>query len=299
MVSETLLVRYGELALKSPPVRREFESRLKHNLLEGFLREQRQCTLSADHGHLYVETSDAGAALPIVRRTFGVVSVSAARVVPSDLPSVLSAVVEEARPLLRKGASFAIRPRRTGSHPYTSQSLGAEAGGAILEKFPELELRVDLTHPEVELFVEVRGPRAYLYAGRVAGPGGLPLGVGGKLGAFVDSERAALGSFLMMKRGCRVFPVTSGPGEALARDVLASFDPHLAPEASATREEAWAWLRDHAQRRGWDGVVLDLEVEEHAQAREFFGETVIFSPTVGLSDTEVAKRWSDVVALVR
>ncbi len=299
MVSEVLLVRYGELALKSPPVRREFENRLKHNLLEGFLREQRQCTLSGDHGHLYVQTADAQAAIPIVRRTFGVVSVSAAKVVSSDLPTILSAVVEAADPMLRPGTRFAVRGRRTGTHPFTSQSLGASAGAAILEKFADRGLKVDLTTPEVELHVEVRGPRTYLYAARSAGPGGLPLGVGGKVGAHVNSLRGALGAFLLMKRGCRVFPVCEGEGRELTERFLCAFDPRIRLDPVEGREQAWGTLKERATEGGWDGVVLDLGVEDYPEARTFFGETVIFSPTVGLSDVEVARRWSDAVALLQ
>lgn len=299
MVSEVLLVRYGELALKSPPVRREFENRLKHNLLEGFLREKRSCTLSADHGHLYVQTADAQAAIPIVRRTFGVVSVSAAKVVSSDLATILPAVVEEAGPLLHPGTRFAVRARRTGSHPFTSQSLGAAAGAAVLEKYADRGLKVDLTNPAVELHVEVRGPRTYLYAARTAGPGGLPLGVGGKVGAYVTGVRGALGAFLMMKRGCRVYPLSSGEGSGLTERFLQGFDPRIRSEECADRSAAWELLKERASKGGWDGVLLDLDVEDYPAAREFFGETVIFSPTVGLSDEEVDRRWSDAVALLQ
>ncbi|MDE1835459.1 MAG: hypothetical protein KGJ23_02460 [Euryarchaeota archaeon] len=298
-MSDLLLVRYGELALKSPPVRREFENRLKHNLLEGFLREKRECTLSADHGHLYVQTADAEAAVPIVRRTFGVVSVSPARVVPSELASILPAVADAADVLLPPRARFAVRARRTGSHSFTSQSLGAAAGAAILERYAERELKVDLTHPEVEIHVEVRGPRTYLYTQRASGPGGLPLGVGGKVGALVDGPRGALGTFLLMKRGCRAYPLCFGAGEPLVHDVLQVFDPRIVLEGASDKAAAWAALKERAVKGGWDGVVLDLSVEEHAAARDFFGETVIFSPTVGLSDEEVARRWSDVVALLQ
>ena len=105
---------------------------------------------------------------------------------------------------------------------------------------------------------------------------------------------------MLMKRGCRVFPLALGPGGDLVRDVLARFDPRVAPGETPTeldRASAWGLLRSRAVEKGWDGVSLPLDVEEYAVAREFFAETVIFSPTVGLRDEEVVTRWSAVVAL--
>lgn len=299
LLTDTLLVRYGELALKSPPVRREFETRLKRNLLEAFLQEKRTCTLSADHGHVYVHTADAEEAIPIVRRTFGVVSVSPARTLETDVPSIVRTMVEEADRLLPQGSRFAVRARRTGTHPFTSQALAAEVGAAILEKYPDRSLKVDLTHPAVELYVEVRGPKTYLYHTQVAGPGGLPLGVAGKVGAFVDSKRGALGAYLLMKRGCRTFPVTCATGLELCEHVLQRFDTRIAAERVDGEGAAWALLRERALQKGWDGVALPLDVADYPRAREFFGETVIFSPTVGLSDAEVERDWSAVEDLLR
>jgi hypothetical protein len=46
-----------------------------------------------------------------------------------------------------------------------------------------------------------------------------------------------------------------------------------------------------------DGVVLPLTVEEFPDARARWGDRVIFSPTVGLSDPEVNERWAAVIAL--
>lgn len=298
-MDDTLLIRYGELALKSPPVRREFEGRLRQNLLESFARAGVSCTVSADHGHLYVHTADARAAVALVRRLFGVVSASPARSVPSNVEGIGKAVVELAGPHLSVGTRFAIRARRTGTHPFTSQELGAQVGGAILDAFPERQLKVDLTDPEVEFHVEVRGPITYLYIDKIPGPGGLPLGVAGKVGAHIDGVRGALGAYLLMKRGCRVFPVTSGEGEGLARDILLQYDPHLKPEPSQDRDKAWALLRERVASQRLDGVALPLEIEAYPEARAFWGDTVLFSPTVGLTDEEVESAWRDVVNLSR
>lgn len=292
----TLLVRYGELALKSPPVRREFERTLRRNILSQFLAAGETCRLRADHGHLYVESTSAREAVRLVRRVFGVTSVSAVEEIPTDLEGIRSRVISWADPLLVAGSSFAVRARRTGSHSFTSQELARDLGGRLMTQWPDRRLSVDLETPTVELFVEVRGPRTYLYSTRVRGPGGFPLGVAGRVVALVDGARGAVGAFLMMKRGCRVAFVTSGEGESLVGSTLSLFDPG-ARVLPASVDDAPAAVRTLAGETHAEGVVLPLRVEQFPAAREAWGDTVLFSPTLAFTDSEVDSRWQEIAEL--
>ena len=293
-----VLVRYGELALKSPPVRREFETTLRRNIVQMFVDESRELRLRSDRGHLYAEVADPEEGARTLRRIFGVTSVSIVHEVPTDRGPIRERLLELAGPRLPAGASFAVRARRTGSHPFTSQELARDLGSDVYSAFADRRLRVDLTHPDVELFVEVRGPRTYLYFDRFAGPGGLPLGVAGRLVALVDGERGALGAFLMMKRGCRVALGCPPAGLPFARSVLCRFDPKaVVSELPAERSASSGPLRAMAESAHADGVVLPLLVEEYPSAREEWGTTVLFSPTVGLNEAEVRSRWAQVVDL--
>jgi tRNA uracil 4-sulfurtransferase len=292
------LVRYGELALKSPPVRREFESSLRRNILDQFVREGITGRLRSDHGHLYVEVDEGERARRVLKRVFGITSVSEVHEVPSERDAIRARLLELAEPRLTPGARFAVRARRTGTHPFTSQELAADLGGDVLERFAERHLSVDLEHPDVELFVEVRGPRTYLYFDRTAGPGGLPLGVAGRLVALVDGPRGALGAFLMMKRGCRVALVALPAGEALARETLARFDPGVRVAVVPADPAAWTGrVAELAEEYHADGVILPIHVEEYPDARVRWGDRVLFSPTVGLTDTEVSERWRNATEL--
>ena len=295
-MSPTILVRYGELALKSPPVRREFERALGRNLLEQFERAQASCRVRADHGHLYVESEDADLAVRVIRRVFGVTSASPVTEVPSDRGEIERQLLEMAERALHPGSSFAVRARRTGNHPFTSQELARDLGAAVLDRFRDRALSVDLDHPSVELHVEVRGPRTYLYLGRVAGPGGLPVGVAGQVVALVDGERGALGAYLMMKRGCRCALASVGEGVRLCEEVLARFDPHARIEpVDGAPETGVARLAESTHA---DGVVLPISVEEFAAARTRWGDRVIFSPTVAWDSGEVSRRWRSAAELV-
>ncbi len=293
-----LLVRYGELALKSPPVRREFERSLRRNILAQLLRDGVTGRLRADRGHLYVESDDPERALRVLRRVFGVTSVSEAHEVPTDRATIRARLLELASPRLPHGASFAVRARRTGQHPFTSQQLAAELGEAVLESFVDRALTVDLERPDVELHVEVRANRTYLYFDRASGPGGLPLGVAGRLVALVDGRRGALGAFLMMKRGCRVSLVVLPDAEPLVDGTLARFDPAVNVLPSPPDVGSWSSaIATEAERSHADGVVLPIGVDDYATAKARWGDRVLFSPTVGLSDEEVSERWRNVTAL--
>jgi thiamine biosynthesis protein ThiI len=291
----TILVRYGELALKSPPVRREFERTLERNILDQFRRAGLACRLRADHGHLYVGAEDEAPAVVVLRRIFGVTSVSAVVEVSSDRGEIERKVLELTDAPLRAGSTFAVRARRTGQHPFTSQELARDLGAKILERFPDRGLTVDLEQPEVEIHVEVRGPRTYLYRDRHAGPGGLPLGVAGQVVALVDSERGALGAYLLMKRGCRCALVTTETGGPFAQGTLGRFDP--AVRISPATGDPAATIESLATDVRADAVVLPLTVEGYPAARVRWGDRVIFSPTVGMTDEEVHLRWQAVEQL--
>ncbi|MCI4317504.1 MAG: THUMP domain-containing protein, partial [Thermoplasmata archaeon] len=219
---------------------------------------------------------------------------------PTDREPLTAAVLALSEPHLQPGTSFAVRARRTGQHAFTSQELARDLGSDILTKWADRGLRVDLEHPDVEVFVEVRGPKSYIYFGRHAGPGGLPLGVAGRVVALVDGPRGALGAYMMMKRGCRCDVVSTTEGFPLARGVLARFDPKVSITTldgpDATPEGPVLAL---AESRHADGVVLPLRVEDYPAARERWGDRVVFSPTVGLTDEEVDSRWHAVERLAR
>jgi tRNA uracil 4-sulfurtransferase len=292
----TLLVRYGELALKSPPVRREFERTLQRNILAQFLAAGRTCRLRADHGHLYVESENEAEGIRLVRRVFGVTSVSPVEELPTELEGIRARVVAWADSLLTEGSSFAIRARRTGSHSFTSQELARDLGARLMSRWPDRHLSVNLENPTVELFVEVRGPRTYLYSGRVRGPGGFPLGVAGRVVALVDGPRGAVGAYLMMKRGCRVAFVTAGQGDSLMEGTLSHFDPRARVVLSEAQAAPSA-VRALAGETRAEGVVLPLQVEQFPAARLTWGETVLFSPTLAFTDEEVDSRWQEITEL--
>src|SRR3970282_2978766 len=80
-----LLVRFGEISLKSRYVRRQLRDRLVANIQDMFAADRVECITEADEARVYVHTADPEAARRILGRVFGVVSMSPAIEVPADV----------------------------------------------------------------------------------------------------------------------------------------------------------------------------------------------------------------------
>lgn len=197
-MTDLWLVRYGEIFLKSDFVRREWERALVRNIREALP----DCRVRSERGRIWVQGPVDTERL---KRVFGIVSFSP--VTRCALGNLEEALLDLARDRGMGGLrSFALRMRRVGTHPFTSQEKAVQLGNLVRREFPNLV--VDLDHPDLELHVEIREGDCYLYTEVIRGAGGLPLGVEGSLVALVsggiDSPVAA---WMMMKRGCRILPV--------------------------------------------------------------------------------------------
>jgi len=192
------LVRYGEIALKSPGVRDMWERQLIKNIRE---TQPSGCKVSRDRGRIWV----TGAVDRLrLGKVFGIVSVSPCRT--CSLEDITAELVRYMGDLLPGTGRFALRVRRTGNHTLSSQEYARELGEAVRDAFPELS--VDLTNPGISIHVEIRDDRCYLYHEIFPGPGGLPLGVEGTLVALLSGGiDSAVAIWMMMKRGCRIVPV--------------------------------------------------------------------------------------------
>ncbi|MFN3803682.1 MAG: THUMP domain-containing protein [Pyrobaculum sp.] len=198
-MQEVLLVRLGELTVKRGYTRSEMERLLLRAAGEAAERCG-EASFEREPGRLYVR-GDVGCLKESLARVFGVRAVSPAHVITfRELTDIANAAVALWGEAVR-GRKFAVRVRRVGAHAFTSRDVAAVVGSALVERGGV----VDLEGPEVELYVEVRGERAFLYREVVEGPGGLPLGSEGKVLALVsggiDSPVAA---WLLMRRGAHV-----------------------------------------------------------------------------------------------
>jgi len=202
MNHDVIIARYGEIGLKSPKIRSRFERKLVKNIRATF-----ECEVERNQGRIYIFPQDFDEGIEKLNRVFGVVSYSPAISTDSTYEGIdetLTAYTEEliSEGILDEDTKFAIKCRRVGNHDYTSQEMAAHCGGVVRNV---VLAPVDLTNPDLTIFVEIRENRAFIYHEKIRGPGGLPLGTQGKvvvlLSSGIDSPVAA---YMMMKRGCDV-----------------------------------------------------------------------------------------------
>ncbi len=228
--------------------------------------------LSRERGRVYLFCSDVSQGALLLARTPGIVSFSLCLDIRADFEEILDAFGSLSKNYLEMGDSFAVRARRTGNHPFTSQELAAKAGERVLETNKEKELKVDLTNPEKPLFVEVRSTRAFLYLGTVPGMGGFPVGVGGTVLALLSKNCRPQASLLMMKRGCRVLPVLlrerslEGPSEEVEDRLLG-----LEKELNRYHIGVKVWVLDPSHPEAFRGFLKNKKVEGLVFGHDFQG----------------------------
>jgi len=210
--ADVVLVRHGEIGVKSDQVRRKMETRLAENL-EALLGSRAiDGQVTRNRNRLYVHAEDLEAATEAATDCFGVVSASPARTVEPTLAAICEALAEATNAHYESG-SFAVTARRAGAtdaHPFSSEDIGREGGSAVWDAIDAMGETpvVDLDEPDFELFVECREDTAYVFLEKRDGPGGLPLRTQQPMVALVsggiDSPVAA---WEIMRRGSPIVPV--------------------------------------------------------------------------------------------
>ena len=265
--ADTVVVRHGDIGVKSTKVQTAMERKLAKNL-RGMLADrgvEAEVERQWSRLLLHADGDSVDAAASAAADTFGVVSASPAVSVAPEMDAVRDALADAARACY-SGGTFAVRARRAGrtaDHPFSSEDLEREGGSAVWEAVAEeFDPEVDLDDPDHTFHVECRPEVAYVFTEKRAGPGGLPLGTQGTVVALIsggiDSPVAA---WEVMKRGCEIVPVYLDLGDYGGPD-------HEARAMETVRTLArYAPSRDVGVLKIPGGEVMDLLVEETDSTR--------------------------------
>ncbi|MBR5230157.1 MAG: tRNA 4-thiouridine(8) synthase ThiI [Firmicutes bacterium] len=224
-----LIVRCGEVALKGmnkPYFERMLVDRIKRNLksFEGV-------DVRRHEGLIFVRAEknlDIDAIVKQISKVFGVASISKAVEAPSELNAIGDEAVKYMMNLIEERGvqTFKVEGKRADkTFPVKSPDIGRIIGAKILVGCKVL--KVDVHEPDVLLHVDVRSDRTYIYEGKIAGFGGLPLGTNGKgltlLSGGIDSPVA---TWMMAKRGMLIeavhfhsYPYTSQRAQEKVEDL--------------------------------------------------------------------------------
>jgi len=220
--NKPILVRYGEIGVKSPVVRKRFEKKLISNI-----KKLIECKITINQGRIFLFPEDHDKAVESLKMIFGVVSFSPTVSTDTDHDSIKETVQNYIKELIEKGdfdpkKPFAVKCRRVGTHDFSSREMAGFCGAAVIEL---TNAPVDLSNPEFKLFVEVREDKTYIFHQKIPGPGGLPIGTQGRMIALVSGGiDSPVATYLLMKRGCDItilnfnnHPYTGGSNEKIIK----------------------------------------------------------------------------------
>lgn len=202
---DLIIARYGEIGIKSSKVRARFERKLVKNIKATF-----ECKVDRNQGRIYIRPKDFDEGMDKLNKVFGVVSYSpavSAQTTYDEIDNVLTSYAEEliSENILDENTKFAIKCRRVGKHDFSSQEMAAHCGSIVRNV---IDAPVDLSNPDLTIFVEVREEDTFIFHEKIKGPGGLPLGTQGKVVCLVSSGiDSPVAAYLMMKRGCEVIAI--------------------------------------------------------------------------------------------
>lgn len=283
MEYDGVLARFGELGIKSPPVRRQMLNRLRQNLLDAMLRHGVEGDAQFMGARLWLVGPDVDALLRIATHTFGVVNASPVVRCATTMED-MSATAAKLAMAQGDWTSFAVRARREGEHQFTSMDMGKEIGSAIYvaAEADGRTPKVDLGTPDLEVHIDARSGGAFVYTTIHDGPGGLPAGAQGHVVCVLDRPDALVATWLMLRRGCKVTLAHAGESPSHIVTALHQWGAPL---------QSHPLTGDDAIDAAWEGFRVDAVVTADTLADDIAlrPDIPVLRPLCGLAPAEVAR----------
>lgn len=204
---QSFLIKYAEIGIKGKN-RHVFEEALVRQIKLALKPCEGNFSVRRTYGRVFVEChaeydyEEVVNALAHVFGIWGICPVVELDVLPIEelMKKVADFMKEEYAGVT---STFKVRAKRLNkAYPLDSMRVNEELGFAILNACPLL--KVDVHNPEIMVHVEIR-EQIYLYSHVIPGPGGLPVGIGGKamllLSGGIDSPVAG---YMIAKRGVKL-----------------------------------------------------------------------------------------------
>ena len=201
------LIKYAEIGIKGKN-RYLFEDALVHQIKYALKKCEGQFLIHKTQGRIYIDAQtafDFDETVERLQTVFGISGICPVVYVEDEgfdkLCDTLTQYVKDVHP--EGNQSFKVQARRARkNYPMNSLEINCAIGEAVLKAFPEMH--VDVHNPDIMLHVEVR-EKIYIYSTIIPGPGGMPVGTGGKamllLSGGIDSPVAG---YMVAKRGVKI-----------------------------------------------------------------------------------------------
>lgn len=204
---KSFLIKYAEIGLKGKN-RYLFEDALVQQIKYALKKCDGEFALRKTSGRIYVDAQtdfDFDEVVESLKKVFGISGICPVVQMEDEgfekLCEDVTKYIDEVYP--DKNKTFKVMARRARkNYPLDSMEINAKMGGAILNAFSEMS--VDVHNPDIMLNIEIR-EKIYVYSEIIPGPGGMPVGTGGKamllLSGGIDSPVAG---YMIAKRGVKI-----------------------------------------------------------------------------------------------
>ena len=215
MKPDCLVVKTApEIFLKSHYVAQFFMKKLSQNIKTALKKNEISCKKTERaRGRMFLYCTSLPKSAKILLRVFGIHAVATAESHSFSNTSALAETISEkalqaTETFFEKNDTFAVRATKAEKKVPSAREIEIHTGAAINQKFSRLNLKVNLSSPKKTIFIEVVSKKFFIYFSEEKGAGGLPLGVEGNAAMMFEGKQEELAAaFLMMKRGCSIFPV--------------------------------------------------------------------------------------------
>ncbi len=201
------LIKYAEIGIKGKN-RYLFEDALVQQIKYALKKCEGEFKIHKTQGRIFVDALsdfDFDEVVERLQRVFGISGICPMIYVEDEgfdkLCDTVVKYIDDVYP--DKNMTFKVHARRTRkNYPKDSMTINMDMGEAILKAYPQM--RVDVHKPDMLLNIEVR-EKIYIYSKIIPGPGGMPVGTGGKamllLSGGIDSPVAG---YMIAKRGVKI-----------------------------------------------------------------------------------------------
>ena len=204
---QSFLIKYAEIGVKGKN-RYLFEEALVRQIKFALKKAEGEFEVRRTDGRIFVDALsefDYDEAVESLKKVFGISGICPVVYVEDEgFEKLGQAVVKYMGDVYPdRNKSFKVAARRARkNYPLNSMEINVELGGVILDAYPEMH--VDVHKPDILLNVEIRD-KICLYSEIIPGPGGMPVGTGGKamllLSGGIDSPVAG---WMIAKRGVKI-----------------------------------------------------------------------------------------------
>ena len=217
----TIIIRNGEVAIKGEN-RPVFEKKLMTNIKKALYGMQIQgYKVYKGEGRIYIDANPEimDQVIEKVRNVFGVVTLSPAIKAEKGYEKLKEMCLEVFEDAIANGEYKTFKmdvKRQNKSFHMTSPEMTKDIAGYILSKHGD-KIGVDVFKPELTVYAEFRDNLNIVYARKIDGAGGMPVGINGKVATLLSGGiDSPVATYLASKRGLEIeavhfhsFPFTS------------------------------------------------------------------------------------------